>query len=52
MNTKIKKPFETLVSCNNDRFDFELWASLVKPQLLAALKKERRSFKKDTALSE
>lgn len=52
MNTKVKKSFETLGSCNNDSFDFELWASLVKPQLLAALKKERQSFRKDTALSE
>lgn len=46
MNTKVKKPVETLVSDNNDNFNFELWASLVRPQLLAVLKKEQRSSKK------
>jgi len=39
MNHQVKKPIEPSASCNRDSFNFEVWASLVKPQLLAALQK-------------
>lgn len=39
MNTKSKKPVEAPVSADNDSFNFELWASKVRPQLIAALQK-------------
>ena len=33
------KPVEVLVSTNDDSFDFESWARVVRPQLKAALQK-------------
>lgn len=39
MNTQVDKPVEAPVDSNNNSLDFELWASLVKRQLLAALQK-------------
>jgi hypothetical protein len=39
MNNQVKKSVETPVSGNKDSFNFEVWASLVKPQLIAALQK-------------
>ncbi len=44
MGTEVKnklqaEPFVALVSPNNDRFNFDLWAKEVRIQLLAALAK-------------
>ncbi len=42
MNTTEKKPLENQAYPHpiSDRFDFDLWANKVRPQLLAALQKK------------
>ncbi|MBE9170150.1 hypothetical protein IQ238_22375 [Pleurocapsales cyanobacterium LEGE 06147] len=43
---KITKFSKESVDYNSDNFDFELWAQLVKPQLIAALEKSNEKRKK------
>jgi hypothetical protein len=52
MNTELEnkqqdKPVQVPVIPNNDSFNFESWAREVRPLLLAALQKERRSSKRN-----
>lgn len=38
-NHRKDKPVEALLSLNDDRFNFEVWASEVRHQMLASLQK-------------
>jgi len=40
MNNQVKKPIAIPISGNAHSFDFEVWVRLVKPQLLAAVRKK------------
>jgi hypothetical protein len=40
LNTQLAEPVETSASANRDYFNFELWASEVRRQMLASLQKK------------